>query len=832
MSWSPPLAIYPPAAGPFAEDRGMSASRLACLTIAVCFAGTASAEVKLPAGGSVENVNFERHVMGLFSKAGCNNGSCHGSFQGKNGFRLSLFGFDPEKDYAALTREIQGRRINTINPDDSLLLRKATGLIPHEGGARFGKDSWQYQVIRDWLRQGAPRAKGAGELVDIAVSPKEYVFVTPSKPTRLTVTAKFADGSSEDITPFCDFKVQDDGVARVSPVGEVTAVKAGDSGLAVMYRGKVAAARLLVPADATGQLTYPKPDNYVDREVYAKLKLLNVLPSEPASDTEFLRRVTIDVTGSLPTPDEIRSFLGDKSANKRTKKIDDLLRSSRHAAVWATKLSDITGNNTLALEQPQDMQIKRSQMWHDWLRARFEKNVPYDQLVKGILTATSREGKTPEEWIEQVKKVDEEADKFDTAEYAKRETLDLFWRRQGQVPPIEWGEKVAAAFLGVRLECAQCHKHPTDRWTQADYRAFANLFTNISAQNNQFSSPDVKKVVDAEIERRLDGKPMPKQNNQRTQIREMFLRPVVAAGPNRRPNNPGNLLTHPDTNQPLPPKAPAGPEFKFESGKDVRADLFTWMRSPDNPFFARSFVNRVWAHYFGIGLVDPVDDFSQANPPTNARLLDALAKDFIEHDYDIRHIERMILTSRTYQTSSIPNETNRFDKVNFARSYVRPMLAEVVVDMVNDALGTSEQYNLAGGKGMDGRRMTDIGSSRMNNPNLAYALRIFGRPPRTTACDCERAMEPALPQTLFRMTDPDLLKKMSASNNRVGKLLKEKKSDDAVLEELFLATLGRFPNADEVVTFQDHRAKTSDRTTAFTDVVWALLNTREFILNH
>jgi hypothetical protein len=811
-------------------------ARLTSCVVALYFGAPVFAGVDLPAGGTVEKVDFERHVMGLFGKAGCNNGSCHGSFQGKNGFRLSLFGFDPDKDYAALTREIQGRRIDLINPDNSLILQKAAGLIPHEGGARFGKDSWQYRVFREWIRQGAPRSKGSGEIVDIAINPREYVFVKPGEVTKFKVTAKFADGSSEDITAFCDFRVQDDGVARVSPLGEVTGVRPGDSGLAVLYRGKVSAARLLVPATTTGPITYPKPANYVDREVYAKLQMLNVVPSEPAGDLEFLRRVTIDVTGALPTPDDVRAFVADSSPDKRARKIEELLTGPRHAALWATKFSDITGNNTQALEQPADMQLKRSQMWHDWLRARFEKNVPYDQIVRGILLATSRDGKSPEAWLEQVNKIDADSAKFDTTEYTKRESLDLFWRRQQQVPSIEWGEKVAAAFLGVRLECAQCHKHPYDRWTQADYRAFANLFAGIVSQNNQFSSPDIKKLVDTEIAKRVGDNP-PK-NNQKPQIREMFVRAVAVPAANGKRPGAGALLTHPDTNEPLAPKAPAGPEFQFKSDHDIRADLFAWMKSPDNPFFARSFVNRVWGHYFGVGLVDPVDDFSQANPPTNARLLDALARDFIDHNYDIRHIERTILTSRTYQTSSVPNETNRFDKVNFARSYVRPMLAEVVVDVVNDALGTSETYNLAAGKGedakaLDGRRMIEIGSSRINNPSLAFALRIFGRPPRTTACDCERAMEPALPQTLFRMTDPDLLKKMTNGSNRVAMLLKDKgKADEQVLDELFLATLTRHPRADEVATFHEHRARTSNRTDAFTDVVWALLNTREFILNH
>lgn len=803
----------------------------ACL-FAFCFAGPAEAGVDLPSGGTLQKVDFERHVMGLFSKAGCNNGSCHGSFQGKNGFRLSLFALDPDKDYAALTREIQGRRIDPINPDNSLILQKAAGLIRHEGGTRFTKDSWQYQIFRQWIRDGAPRSKGTGEIADIQLSPREYVFARPGQTVKVTVTAKFADGSAEDITPFADFRVQDDAVARVSALGEVTAIKPGDSGFVVLYRGKVSAARILVPTETAGERKYPDPVNYVDREVFAKLRQLNVMPSEVAGDAEFLRRVTIDVTGALPTPDEVRSFLADTSPDKRTKKVEELLVHPRHAALWATKFSDITGNNTLALEQPQDMQIKRSQMWHDWFRVRLERNVPYDQIVKGVLTATSLDGKKPEEWIEQVKKVEAEAAKFDTSEYVKRDTLDLFWRRQQQVQTIEWGEKVAAAFLGVRLECAQCHKHPYDRWTQADYRAFANLFAGVTfnGRNGPCSSAEVKKLLDAENAERT--KAAQGKNNQLVQVREMYV-----ASPQANKRFP--LLNNPDTNKPLEPKAPAGPEFHFAPGKDLRAELFGWMRSPDNPFFARSFVNRIWGHYFGVGLVDPVDDFSQANPPTNPRLLDALAKDFVEHNYDIRHIERTILLSRTYQNSSVPNETNRFDKVNFARGYVRPMLAEVVVDVVNDALGTSETYNLGGGgkgdaaKALDGRRMTEIGSSRVNNGNLAYALRIFGRPPRTTACDCERAMEPALPQTLFRMTDSSIIQKLQAKDNRVNKLLKDKnRTDEQVFEEVFLAAMSRYPRPDEVETFQEHRAASKDRTAAFIDATWALLNTREFILNH
>lgn len=801
---------------------------LAVLGCTLLFASQSLADVQLPTGTKVATVDFERHVMGLFSKSGCNNGSCHGSFQGKNGFRLSLFGFDPEKDYAAITRDIQGRRIDMVNPDASLLLQKGAGLVRHEGGAKFSKDSWQYQIIREWIVQGANRHKGNGEIVSLAVEPKEYLRVMPSQTARLKVWAKFADGRSEDVTPFCDFRVQDDAVARISSAGEVSASQPGDCGLAVMYRGQVAAVRILVPTPAAPGFIYPtlRTTNYIDEEVYAKLKMLNVLPSEAASDLEFLRRVTIDTIGCLPTAQDIRTFLADQSPDKRTKKIDELLKHPLHSALWATKLSDITGNNTLALEQPQDMQNKRSQMWHDWLRKRIADNVPYDQLVKGILTASSLDGKKPEDWIAHVKKVDEQSGSYNTAEYANRETLDLFWRRQQQIPIIEWGEKTAAAFLGVRLECAQCHKHPTDRWTQADYRAFANLFAGINFVNNQSSSPDVKKVIDAENTARNQAN-MAKNNNQRNIVREMF----ASAEPRRQA-----LLMHPDTNASLNPKALAGPELTYAKGQDIRVPLMEWMRSPENPFFARSFVNRIWAHYFGIGLVDPVDDFSQANPPSNARLLDALAKDFIDRKFDIRHIERTILLSRVYQTSALPNATNKFDKNNYARSYIRPMMAEVIIDIVNDAIGVSENFaagNDPAAKALEGKRMTEIGASRLNNPNLTYALRIFGRPPRTTACDCERAMEPALPQTLFKMTDPGVLQKLRSPTNRIGQLLKVKSlSDDQVFEELFLATMSRLPNDGERTTFKKHRSETSDRNAAFVDVLWALINTREFILNH
>lgn len=787
-------------------------------------ASSATAGVDMPGGGTIEKVDFERHVMGLFTKAACNNGSCHGSFQGKNGFRLSLFALDPDRDHAALTRELLGRRIDKVDPDASLLLTKAIGSIKHDGGARFSRGSWQYNIFQEWIKQGCNWTAGSGKVVALTMTPKEYVLVEAGKKIQIQVTAKFEDGSEENITPFCDFRVQDDAIASMSILGEITANRPGDSGLVISYRGNVVAARILVPAPTKPGFQYPKlaEVNYIDGEVTAKLRMLNMVPADMSSDSEFLRRVYVDTIASLPNPDEVRAFLADKRADKRERKIDELLAHPLHAALWATKFSDVTGNNTAALENPQQYQPVRSQQWHDWLRKRLAENMPYDEIVKNILTATSREGLSPEEWINQVKKVDEAGAKgFDTAAYAERKTLDLFWRRQQAVPPDQWSQKVAAAFMGVRLECAECHKHPTDRWTQSDYRAFANVFTQITFNQNAYSSTDTKKLADALNAERRGDTSVKKNNNQLNIVREMWIGGAAGKG--------GGLMSDPVTGRTLKPKAPMGPEFDLRSGKDVRVELYEWLRSPDNPFFSKSFVNRVWAHYFGLGLVDPVDDFSLANAPTNARLLDALAKDFSQNKYDIRAIEKRILMSRTYQQTSTPNETNKFDKNNYARSYVRAMMAEVVVDVLNSALAVQEPY---GSDVPSGKRIIEIGSSRFANANVAYALRIFGRPPRTTACDCERTMEPALPQTLYRMTDQGILAKLRNNNSRLAQLLKTKKSDTEILDELFLATLTRLPKEDEKAAFLEHRKSSSDRNSDFVDVLWALINTREFVLNH
>jgi hypothetical protein len=801
--------------------RNLSRLRFALALVPALLLVSPAAAVDLPDGTKLDKVDFERHVMGLLGRTGCNAGGCHGSFQGKGGFRLSLFGYEPEKDFFAITRETVGRRINTVDPDNSLLLLKATGQVEHGGSARFSKNSWQYEVLRSWIAAGAPGSYGTGAVKSVAVIPDEIPFNKAGETRAIQVKATYMDGSVNDITCFCDFRTNDDAVAEVTNLGAVKSIRAGSTAVVVSYRGNVLPVRIMVPMVLPAGFAYPKvPEvNYVDREVFARLKKLNMAPSELSSDTEFLRRITIDTTGQLPSPDEIRAFLKDSSPDKRAKKIEELLKHPLHAAMWATKFSDVTGNDTAALENPQQLRPKRSQQWHDWLRKRFQENLPYDEIVKGILTATSRDGKSPEEWIKNAKKADagiDGAGNFDTTEYANRDTLDLYWRRQQNVPIEIWGERTAAAFLGVRVECAQCHKHPFDRWTQAEYRAYANIFTAVTV-NNQ--NPETKKFIDKENAERKG--PDAKKNAQINLIaKEVYLGPLAKA------------FTHPDTNATLGAKALGGPEIKLVKGQDPRVELFDWLRTPDNPFFARAMVNRIWAHYTGLGLVHPVDDFSLGNPPSNEALLDALAKDFVAHKYDIRHIERVILMSRTYQLSAKVNDTNRLDKVNYAHAYIRPMMAESVIDVLNCALGTTETF---GNDARPGMKAVEVGSSLIQNPQLAYAFRIFGRPPRTTACDCERAMEPALPQKLFLMTDDGIFGPQGKVNRPTGRfqtLLKSSKTDDEVLDELFLATLSRLPNAKERQIYTDNRQRVGSRREAMFDALWALLNTREFILNH
>jgi hypothetical protein len=796
------------------EDTMRAASPLLLFLALVGLTAPASAAPARPPAAELAQVDFERHVASLLGKHGCSAGSCHGSFQGKGGLRLSLFGHDPGQDFHALTRDAMGRRINVPDPDSSLVLLKASGQVSHGGGKRFDRGSWQYRVIRAWIAQGAGRKAGSGVVKRLRIVPAEHAFAGPGESASLRVIAEFADDTRADVTPFADFRARDDSIAEVSHLGQVRGLRPGDTPIIVSYRGNLATARVLVPFPAARGAGYPSvpQNNFIDREVFAKLRRLNVVPSDLSGDAEFLRRVTIDTVGRLPAPEEVRAFLADPRPDRRHRTIDQLLADPLHAALWATRLCDITACDVGVMDGPPELRARRAGMWHDWFRQRLAANVPYDQIVKGVLTATSREGRDVERWIEKEVALDQAARQGFRSPYAGRGTLDLFWRRlmgEDFFPVEQMAELTATAFLGVRLECAQCHKHPFDRWTQTDYRAYANVF----AQVRLGSSPEVTAATVDLLARRRElpaekaGPPVPR-------LREVYVT-----------NHRSRALPHPVTEARLPARALGGPAI--EDKGDLREGLFRWMVRPDNPYFARSFVNRVWAHYFGVGLVEPVDNFSVANPPSNEQLLDALARNFVEHRYDIRWLERTILNSRTYQLSSTPNRTNVRDRTNYARALARPMLAEVVLDVLNSALGTIEDF---GGDAPLRSRAIEVASNQVRAAYAARVFRVFGRPARAATCDCERPAAPAVPQTLFLMSDPILLSKIASG--RLGNLLKETRSDAERVEELFLATLSRFPDRDERQAALEHLKDARDRQTAYVDVVWALINTREFILNH
>lgn len=781
------------------------------LTAAALTTARAGEPVRLPDGGTLREVSFERHVAPILAKYGCAAGSCHGSAQGRGGFKLSLFGYDPDSDHVALTRGGQGRRIVPRDPDKSLVLLKASGQVEHGGGQRFAKDSWTYQVLRSWIAAGAPRGAGEGAVKRLTVEPAEAVVKGPGESAPLKVRVEFADGAKGDLTPFADFRALDDSISRVSPAGEASGLHPGETPVIVSYRGQVAVARIGVTAPSPEGFTYPKvpEENYIDREVFAKLRRLNIVPSELADDAEFLRRVTIDTIGCLPSPPEVREFLADKRPDKRLRKIDQLLAHPLHAALWATRFCDITGCNVLAMEG--ELRPKRAWMWHDWFRSRFAADIPYDEIIRDVLCATSRHGRDVASWIRDEARLTQEMRDGFPKRYAERKTLDLFWRRfDGKefFPLEQMAERTATAFMGVRIECAQCHKHPFDRWTREDYRAYANVFARVRFD----ITPEVRDLTNKLIaERRekggADTPPIPR-------VTELY----VGAESSRR-------LAHPDTGGLLEARALGGPSM--EGPGDPREKLFRWLVRPDNPYFARAFVNRLWAHYFGRGLVDPVDDFSVGNPASNERLLHALAKDFVEHGFKIRRLEQAILTSRAYQLSSRPNDSNKHDRALHSHARPRAMLAEVVVDVLNSALGTAENV---GPDAPPGSRAIEVAPNLVTSAPLGQMFRLFGRPFRSAGCDCERPRDVAINQTLFLMTDPGLLKKIETG--RLKTLLGAKLTDAEVVEELFLATLSRLPEESERKAALDAVRRAADRRAGFVDVLWALVNTREFILNH
>lgn len=752
-----------------------------------------SAAARWSAEDAKETPSFTKHVVPLFSKVGCSNRSCHGSFQGQGGFRLSLFGYDPELDFKQLmTDGGRGLRVKATEVDASLALRKPLGKVPHVGEQVLEEGTWQHRVLRQWIAGGAPyESKAASALTRLEVLPGE-LRLTAKEAASLRTIAHFSDGTREDVTPLSAFTSNNESIAVVTEEGRVRGGDAGDTAIVVSYAGGVVTCPVIVPQSTSAPFPDFPPNNRVDELVAAKLRKVGIHPSALSDDEQFLRRVSIDLIGTLPTPEEVREFLADTRPDKRARKIDALLERPEYVLYWATIFSDWTGNNG---GNP-NPSFKTPWLWYDWLCDKLRRNQPYDELIGAILTATSREGRTLEEFLAETKAVNERIQQrtgFDDGTYGKRKTLDLFWLKRTSELTKELSTRTAENFLGVQIQCAECHKHPFDRWTQADFEGFTSFFRVAGMRNP-------------------DGQPF---NLGSRDYNTVGLYVGLARGED------GSKLTK------YPPKILAGPVIPFEKdGPDPRVALWEWMRSPDNPYFARNLVNRFWHHYFSVGIVDPPQDMNAANPPSNAELLDWLARDFIDHKFDLKHVHRTILNSRTYQLSHLPNDSNRLDRRNFSHALVKRMPAEVALDAIVQTTGTKLVFNNYAAPPST-RAIGMALSVQIGRPE--YFMETFGRPPRREICSCERSGDPALAQALFLINDDEVHTRIADPQGRLPQLLREISDDRALIEELYLSTLSRRPRADEIENVLAHIKQATSREAAAQDLLWTLLNVREFL---
>jgi len=716
--------------------------------------GGASATTKVTVSGFAQPraVDFQGEIVPLLSRHGCNTGGCHGKASGQNGFKLSLFGFDASWDFEEITKRGRGRRISVGAPDHSLLLAKAANMVPHGGGRRIERDSEAYQLMRAWTAAGAPPSEpNSPGVTGLEVMPRDAVLKA-GQGQQIAVTGIYSDGSRRDVTRQCNFSSNLDVVARVDEQGLVAAAEnRGEATIMARYMGQVAVFRALAPhgeplTDVPGFVQR----NYVDQLCAEKWKRLGLVPSPPCEDATFVRRVTVDLCGRLPTADEVRGFLADPSAEKRTQLVDRLLESPDYPAYFAMRWGTILRNSQLAGAN------QASYAFHNWIKDSIARNQPYDHFVRGVVAAAG--------------------------EWQDAPAINWLWQnRDDQLHQTT--ADVAQVFLGLRLQCARCHHHPYERFSQEDYYGLAGFFTRMG--------------------RKSFGEPPP-----------YFASPNVQSGEK-----------NPLTGQTPEPKYLEGEYAKFTPEEDPRHALVDWMARPDNPYFAKALVNRLWGHFFGRGIVHEVDDLRQTNPPSNPELLEALARDFIEHKFDVKHVIRTLLTSQAYQLAAEPTPQNEHDHQNFARYYARRMPAEVLLDAVDQATGTKTRF---GGVAASSRAV-DLPHEGFGS----YFLDAFDRPRRVTTCECERSSGATLGQVLLLANSDEIENKLADGNGRIAKLLEAKRPTKEIVEELFLAAFSRPPREAELAAaVSSIDADQGNERQALEDVLWTLLNCREFMFNH
>jgi hypothetical protein len=829
---------------------------LAVLSAALLL-GTGTSRAAEPAS---TEPRFSRHVLAVFSRLGCNSGACHGAVKGQNGFRLSLFAADPALDHERLLREAGGRRLNLLDPDASLLLLKATGRVFHQGGKRTETDSPEYTVLRRWIAAGARLdAPAESRITSLRITPAEQV-VPPGQHYRLNVTATFADGTSEDVTDLCLFDSLDRSVARVSPDGRVEAIGPGDAAVIARYRAEPAVARAVVPRPGGGAFPDVKAANFIDEHVLAKLKRLNLPPAALADDATFLRRASLDVAGELPTPAEVRAFLADNSPDKRAKKIEELLARPGHADLWTLRFCDLLKAADFGVYADNMSQEVDSPRFAAWIRARIRENTPYDQLAVRILTATSLEGRSVEEWAKEVLTLADgyKSPRTDLDLYAQRKTLDLYWQRKDSAG-VKGTLQIAHAFLGLRLECAQCHRHPHDVWQQDDLLSFANFFMRVRQPG--FQGDNEKKFPAAAVEfRKLNdeakrlGEELKKKREAAGKMPDEAAKKELAELERRSKQLPetAKRILHaeahhmPESNAFATVTSPLGTQtsktFRLLGEKDSltvakerdpRELVAEWLTRPDNPYFARAIVNRIWAHYFGRGLIDPPDDLSRFNPPSHPELLDALARRFVENKYDLRWLHRTILSSRTYQQSSDSDPASAADRANYAFFGYRRLPAEVLLDALNQATGTTENLDMQYYHWPSGMKTIEI-PYPPRNAFVNFMLEQLGRPQRNSAvqCDCERDGSASVLQALSFANHPRVWQKITDEKGTSGRVVKDFTDEAGRVEELYLLTLSRLPSEAEKAACLKYLKESPTPAKGVRGLLWSLINTREFVLQH
>ncbi len=737
-----------------------------------------------------EAVRFDWHIQPLLTKLGCNAGACHGNAHGKGGFRLSLFGADQAFDLRSIVESSD--RVDVKNPERSLILRKPTGLEDHEGGVRFESGGLEYQLLLDWIRHGKSEAT-ADTLVQLVVNPPRIMLADEGSTATINVLATFASGVSKDVTSFSVLRFQNDNIAELQQQS-LKRKSVGETYLIATYQGWSANASVVAPNAKLGETVvtpHGRSKHFVDQFIDRKLDELGRVSAPNCDDYTFLRRIALTTTGQLPSKATIESFCASEESSKRDSMVGNLLSSPLHAAKWATRMCEILGSRDMGKSSAS---ADIEEQWHAWFVERFQHNTPYDKMVREILTSTTRQNQTAGEYLDQLMLSSKPTESLELG----KNSMDLFWKRPSDNEEIlveSLAERTSAAFLGIRIECAKCHKHPFERWTQNDYRAFANIFSQV----RYGLSAEMRETIFDRLEQQRKAPGDSAERKKIPSFREVYLTRNV------------NDFRSVGTNELLSPRSLGSSTVL--AGSDRRVAFADWLLSDGKQLLARNFVNRVWEHYFGRGLVEPVDSFSAAHPPSHPELLEELANQFVEHDFDIRWLERSILTSNAWQRSSIMDSSISDEGQSFSRFAMRVLSADEILDSISCALENETV------------KATTNATYRSEDGMWQSYFDVFARKARTAVCDCDRRIDPTLRQAMLLLSDEQLLHRIE---DYVKDHLPKREDLGNWIEGKFLQVLCRPAKPSELEFTSNYIAKSAEMNEACADFIWSLFNMREF----